>query len=591
MKWIKGLICILLPLLAVFIVSDKASARDELYVADWVVKAEILENGDLKITEDISYEFNDEFNGVYRELYLSKTSGISDISVQEIEGESLKPYVKADKAENGDSGVYTVNESKNKIQIKIYSPSKNTVKTFRYSYTVKNVVVRYNDIAELYYKFVGAENESAAGRLLINIYLPSGGSYDKVKLFAHGPSNGRIIKTDDRHYQLMVKELPEETYVEGRVLFPAEMVSLSDNVKEENKYKAILQEEEAFQRKQAYAAARKEAFYKAFRVINLSVFALALFAFAYALVKCKRNLGRNSESADTDLEQVCTPAMASLLTHNFGGINAVFASILDLFRKGYISLDKEQEELNVYDNKAFVIRKHKEADSHLLEHEKYMMEWLFFRIGFGNEVSTRDIEGYNIRNKDKFIQEYNDWRKSVKADADKMGYYDKSKGRLGAFLITASIVALIIGFLTAFSGNIAAVLTIIMGTVLLIYGITLFYRLSDYGYEIYKRLINLKSHVKYHSDFSDTDMNVPDASLIYALALNTPAIKPKAYDTDESLYMKNWIFWYFIFTSDKSNSLRKSMDTSFAAVAYTSDGTGFSGGGGAGAGGGGTGGF
>lgn len=137
MKWIKGLICILLPLLAVFIVSDKASARDELYVADWVVKAEILENGDLKITEDISYEFNDEFNGVYRELYLSKTSGISDISVQEIEGESLKPYVKADKAENGDSGVYTVNESKNKIQIKIYSPSKNTVKTFRYSYTVK----------------------------------------------------------------------------------------------------------------------------------------------------------------------------------------------------------------------------------------------------------------------------------------------------------------------------------------------------------------------------------------------------------------------------------------------------------------------
>lgn len=157
-------------------------------------------------------------------------------------------------------------------------------------------------------------------------------------------------------------------------------------------------------------------------------------------------------------------------------------------------------------------------------------------------------------------------------------------------MLVVSIVVLVIGLLTASSGNIAAVFTIIMGVVLLIYGITLFYRLSDFGYNIRNRLINLKSHIKHHSDFSNTDQNIPDTSLIYALALNTLAIKPKVYVDNESLYMNNWIFWYFVFASGKGNSLRKSMEDSFAPVVYTPDGAGFSGGG-AGAGGGGTGGF
>lgn len=591
MWWLKRLLCILLPIMATFIASDKVFAKDELYVTDWVVEAEILENGDLKITEDISYEFNDKFSGVYRDLYLNKTSGITDISVQEIKGDRHEEYARANKAKNGDSGVYTIKESKKKIQVKIYSPSDNDIKTFRYSYTVKNVVVRYNDTAELYYKFVGKDNETAAGKLLINIYLPKGGSYDKVKLYAHGPSNGWISKIDNRHYQLIVEGLPERTYVEGRVLFPTELVSLSENIKQEDRYESIIAEERAILIKQIKYAERKDAFYKRYIIINFFAFIIAVLIIAYALIKCKRSPGKNPDGAVIDLEQECSPAMASLITHNFGGINVVFASILDLFRKGYISLDKEQDELSVYDNKAFIIKKQKEADSQLLGHEKYLMEWLFFRIGSGKEVSTRDIEGYGDKNKQKLLQEYSDWRKSVKADAEKMGYYDKSKGGLGAFLIAVSIVVLIIGFLTASSGIPAAILSIIMGFVLLIYGCTLFSRLSDYGYDIYRKLINLKNYVKLHSDFSDTDKNVPDISLIYALALNTLAIKPKIYSADESFYMKNWLFWYFFFASDENNSLRKSMDASFAPLAYTADGTGFTDGGGAGAGGGGTGGF
>jgi len=257
--------------MATFIASDKVFAKDELYVTDWVVEAEILENGDLKITEDISYEFNDKFSGVYRDLYLNKTSGITDISVQEIKGDRHEEYARANKAKNGDSGVYTIKESKKKIQVKIYSPSDNDIKTFRYSYTVKNVVVRYNDTAELYYKFVGKDNETAAGKLLINIYLPEGGSYDRVKLFAHGPSNVKVIKIDDRQYQLMVEGLPERTYVEGRVLFPTELVSLSENIKQEDRYESIIAEERAILIKQIKYAERKDAFYKRYIVFTGSI--------------------------------------------------------------------------------------------------------------------------------------------------------------------------------------------------------------------------------------------------------------------------------------------------------------------------------
>lgn len=591
MKWIKLIICILLPIMALFASTVQASARDDLYITDWTVEAQILENGDLSISEDISFEFNKKYNGVYRDIYLNKTSGVSDIKVQEIKDGRPEPYMAVEKAKNGSKGVYTTEESKEKIHLKIYSPSENETKTFRISYTVKNVAIKYSDIAELYYSFIGKQNETAIGRLLINLYLPAATDDARVKLFAHGPINGRIEKIDNRHYQLRVQELPANKYVEGRILFPVELIARSGNIQEGNRYQSILDEEAAYQNELARESARNEAFRNFFKIVNPIAFLLGLAVIVFAIGKCKREPVQNQQPVIM-LEKECTPAMASMIAGRFSGINVVFATILDLFRKGYISLNREQDDVSVYDNQAFIINKEREADKALQEHEKYLMDWFFFRIGAGKRVSTRDIEEYSRKNKAKFIEEYNGWRQKIKSDLEKKGCYDKSKKGLGGLLLALSIAEFIIGILTAASANAAALLTISIGAVMLIYGLKLFTRLSDYGYEIYRRLMNIKSHIRYHSDYSNTDKNPPDTSLIYALAIGILPIKPRVYGEEASLYMNNWVLWYFIFASPgKNNNLRKCMDSSFAPVVYAGGGEAFTDGGGAAAGGGGAGGF
>jgi len=156
---IRCLICMLVVFASILLLPKEAKAKDDLYITDWLVEATILDNGDLSITEDITFEFNDEFNGVYRDIGLNKTSGVSDIDVQEITDNKSVLYEAVDSAKNGDSKVYTLKKSSNKMLVKIFSPSKNELKTFRISYIVKNVAIKYNDIAELYYKFLGDDNE------------------------------------------------------------------------------------------------------------------------------------------------------------------------------------------------------------------------------------------------------------------------------------------------------------------------------------------------------------------------------------------------------------------------------------------------
>ena len=47
----------------------------ELTIPKWVVEAKLLENGNLSIAEDITFEFDGQFNGIFREIVLDKTSG------------------------------------------------------------------------------------------------------------------------------------------------------------------------------------------------------------------------------------------------------------------------------------------------------------------------------------------------------------------------------------------------------------------------------------------------------------------------------------------------------------------------------------
>lgn len=592
-KYVKGFMILLIMALSIICFPSYASAEEDLHITDWVVDAHIMDNGDLKILEDIAFEFNDKFNGVYRDIVLDNTSGISDLEVAMVSGNNLIEFTQVTKAKNGEQGVFTLEEKNNKIIVKIFSPSKNEIKTFRINYIVNNVAVKYNDTGELYYKFLGKDNDTSIRSFTVNISLPYKDNNDKVRVYAHGPLNGRIDKISNQLYQLKVEKVPSKTFIEGRLLFPTDFIAMSNNTHNIDRYREIIDEEAAYQTRLEQDRLRKEATRRVLNNITIAVSGISVLAFAIVLYQCRRN--QNKEILNIEFRDIpgdCTPAVAAYITGMFVGSNMMFATILDLFRKGYLRISGEDESLDVSKNDNFIIYKTRDVDKSLLGHERYFMNWLFDDLGNGEEVSTNDIKYYSNHSFQKFHESQSTWKKKIKAEVDKLGYYDHSKTKQGTILVVLSLVSIILGITTAVYGSLYALINFALGTVLMIYGISLFYRLSDKGFMQYKKWISFKKYMKKHNpDLSKEDaLESLDSTLIYALSLDVVKKQDFTRGYDEAYSTNSWVFWYIIFASGTDNSFSKSINNSFVGSSSTSSGS-FSGGGGGGAGGGGAGGF
>ena len=57
---------ILTLILILVLIPTNIFADNSLRISKWTVDSTLLENGDLSITEDITFRFNGSFNGVYK---------------------------------------------------------------------------------------------------------------------------------------------------------------------------------------------------------------------------------------------------------------------------------------------------------------------------------------------------------------------------------------------------------------------------------------------------------------------------------------------------------------------------------------------
>jgi len=598
-KYIRILIISVALLFSVFVSVNfnpkKAFAKEDLYVRDWTIYAALKENGDLKITEDISYEFNEKFNGIYRYIDLNETYSITDIVVKEIESGKLKNFALKEKAKNGDEGVYTVEKKKDKTIIKIFSPSNDEVKTFRISYIINNAATKYNDTGELYYKFLDKDNETFIENFTVYIDLPFDDGSDRVKIFAHGPSNGTINKIDGTYntlrYQLKTTNVESNTHIETRLLFPPEYIRESTNIVNKDRYQEILAEETALQKISEQQRIKKEFKKALLGRISLIISSISIFVFIVIWVICRRKVEQDTVNrVYKDIPEDCTPALAAYITGLSINANIFFATVLDLFCKGYLKIkrSKDNKEASINDN--YIIYKTKDADNTLLHHERYFMTWLFNDLGDGNSVCLKDIENYSRQSPQKFNKAMMTWKNKIKEEAFRRGYFDNSKSVHGLVLITLSVACIILGFITVINKNIIGLFDLAAGIVLLIYGLCLFYRLSYKGYILCRKWKGFTRYMKQlKPNLSAEDVADPlDKSLIYALGFGI--LKKDILSLGHDFYTEDgWLFWYVLFADTSSNTFSESINNSFADnSSYVGS---FSDGGGGGIGGGGTGGF
>lgn len=274
----KFLSSISLSFIVIIIFTSISLADSDLHISRWLVDAKLIENGDLEISEEITFNFTSDYHGVYRDIVLSKTAGIKALSVSEIGNGEETLYGKVEQARNGDINKFTLEEKKQNMKIRIFSPSEDENKTFRLKYTVQDVAVKHSDTAELYYKFLGQENESHIDYFSVDLTLPEF-EKDNINIFTHGAKDGKIYFSDSI-IKSEIRDLEPGQSLENRILFPDEYIFLSEKLGGKS-FNEIREEEESisekFERDLEAKAKRKIFFSKA--SIYLSVLGIFLFIF------------------------------------------------------------------------------------------------------------------------------------------------------------------------------------------------------------------------------------------------------------------------------------------------------------------------
>ena len=592
---------ILTLILILILIPTNIFADNSLRISRWTIDSTLLENGDLSIIENITFHFNGSFNGVYRDIVLHKTDGIKGLSIFEMISDEEIEYTLDPKAKKGDNEVYNVDLKGSDANIIIFSPSKNESKTFRLKYTINNVAIKHKDIGELYYKFLGEENKTIIDYFSATINLPN---FEKnmIKIFGHGPLNGKINFTEEDLIKLEVTDVPLNTYVEARILFPLDYIPNSTNIKNRD-LEEILNEEISYEEKIATSAQKKEKIKNIFNSISLGVAALGVLIIGFLFNKFRRDPSIY-ENMDSIYPKDISPAELSLFMNQVVSSRAILATLFDLTRRGYISMDEiEIEEPKKMkriksEEKDFIFIKNERSSKELLEHEEFLINWLFNDIGDGTKVSTCDIENYRKKSLSNFSKAQSNWFKKVQIQLKSRNYHDPKGKKPGIFLMTFNPLVFVLGIFAIFNNALYGIGLIILSIALFIYGIFLFTRKSDEGkiqYDLWKDFKNNIAHFK----LKDFDIS-EDQTLIYAIALGLPMEKLDDYRQSVNLdyYPMYWGDWYFL-TNKKGGSLFEDRITrSFYGHTGTSSSTtsfggggGFSGGGGGGAGGGGAGGF
>lgn len=244
--------------LAAFVVAfacPRAALADTYSLPRVHTQAQVMENGDLFVTEARTFSFEDDVNGVYWEIPFARNeqgqaSSITVLDVQELDDavvdgseaearRAAQPMQEVARAESGDAHVYTVEDTGDALKLKVFVPREDGDElTLWVSYMIEGAVMAWPDTAELYWQFIGSEWEEDAEDVRLDVTFAGAaqgtpaitGTVDAANLRAwgHGPLDGEVSLdvTDpaDPHVTLTAPTVRAGQFAEVRAVFPADWV-------------------------------------------------------------------------------------------------------------------------------------------------------------------------------------------------------------------------------------------------------------------------------------------------------------------------------------------------------------------------------
>lgn len=638
---------VLVALACAFVAVAPAQALAKSYTMPKVdIQAQVETDGALQVTEQRTFDFSGDFTAVwwtFDGLPANASLKINGVRMADVDADGAvtgewmtlpsESFVLSWRDSGGPGNdSYSFDAPMNSVYV--FFNASDDRRIIELDYTVENGAQAYNDVGEVYWKYIGSQWEEASDDVTMTLALPVPQGTEvvpgeNVRAWGHGPLDGKVTVNADGTVTYTVPHVAAGQYAEARVVFPVEwLTNLSPESaalhQGENRLDEVLQKEQAW----TDEANRNRMLSLAF-IIGCGVVCVLLIAWA---LRAYFKYGREYKPSFTDeyWRDVPDPSVhpaviGRLWRWDRENQDDFTATLMHLAHIGAIRIDAGRYEESGMFGRAkavddYYITKLPAADDVTDLIDRHTLELLFRQIAQGaDSLWFGTIKKYGETNPQEFVDAMQGWQGVLSAATNREDFFEAKGKRYQGYLIALAAVVAVAGVVIwLFMSNFIPLIFMIPTAVAL--GVIGNYmpRRSVRGNELTAKSKALRNWLTDFSSLDErppTDVKVWGEFMVYAYLFGVAdqAIKqlqttmPQLFEYDGSMGM-TYMPWWFWYTSGRTatgaampsvgdmlhTSLSNTLSTAQAALSGASGnfssggfGGGFSGGGGGGFGGGG----
>lgn len=407
----------LLAFFLVLLIPAPALAVD-FEITEVRIDAQLNEDGMVDVTENFTYQFEDDFEGITRGLIEQTGTTIENFSATENDN-PLKVEM-----DDGVYKIYRAGEEDETVQVEL-------------TYQIVGAVEKFEDGVQFYWSFVDESNESKYGDMTISIIPPAPSS--NIEALGYGEAYETEMITNEGAAIFELGQVPDEENITVRTIFEPELFPASTAQNGSIRDDLAADREQLENEAALFAQNQQTAKNIGIPVISIAG-ALLLTGILLAWMRAaqrKRKINNYPYEFFVPKESMSIPALLYFTNSAFLAPNAISAAMMELMRKGNVrQLSEDHFEL---------------ADRNTEHaHEETLISLLFDQIGDGREFTLEQVEQYTKveDNHAAYNESIAEWNKGISAEVKEKGFYEKHPG----LRWTAGVMGLLFVGLAIYTG-------------------------------------------------------------------------------------------------------------------------------------------
>lgn len=399
----------------------------EYDITNYNINIIVKKDGIIHVEENLIYDFDENMNGLYRDILYNysfddqkddmnptslryQATSINNINVyaSNISFDSLKKFEERfSGVSNGIDGVYVISRNINngrRIKLKVFSPvSSGQKKYVKYEYDIKGALVKYKDMSEFYWNFIGGDWDTSLDNVNVTIKFENEKDFSSVRVYPHSYANDVELVKGTNYIVISCKHISSNTALDARVVFSNDFVP-DATIKKYEEYDVIeLEKIESLQN-------HKRMMYKFSNTAYIGIFLFGLSSFIFIVVKSRKHYKYYMKSNLGYYQYIPDKLQLSeygvLIKGKLGGMNngqMVTSTILDLVNRKYIIMNAQKKsKIDSSIKYNYYMKLDNKQDMSKLNEEEIMVLTYIFNLKVGDYNDLLNIGNKQIELNEQF---------------------------------------------------------------------------------------------------------------------------------------------------------------------------------------------